>query len=47
MEFEGYEKSDDYYFDSYSHFMIHEEMLKDKIRTKTYMNAIIKNKHLF
>ena len=48
----------DYYFDSYSHFGmfsvctevnvgIHEEMLKDKIRTRTYMNSIIQNKHLF
>ena len=33
---EGYEKSTDYYFDSYSHFNIHEEMLKDKIRTTAY-----------
>ena len=37
----------DYYFDSYSHFGIHEEMLKDKVRTKTYMNSIVQNKHLF
>jgi len=39
--------SKDYYFDSYSHFGIHEEMLKDEVRTKTYMNAILQNKHLF
>jgi protein arginine N-methyltransferase 1 len=26
---------------------IHEEMLKDKVRTKTYMNSIVQNKHLF
>eukprot|EP00297_Palpitomonas_bilix_P026173 CAMPEP_0113889298 /NCGR_PEP_ID=MMETSP0780_2-20120614/13405_1 /TAXON_ID=652834 /ORGANISM="Palpitomonas bilix" /LENGTH=366 /DNA_ID=CAMNT_0000878353 /DNA_START=11 /DNA_END=1111 /DNA_ORIENTATION=+ /assembly_acc=CAM_ASM_000599 len=39
--------SADYYFDSYSHFGIHEEMLKDTVRTKTYMNAILQNKHLF
>jgi cytochrome c556 len=26
----------DYYFDSYSHFNIHEEMIKDKVRTETY-----------
>lgn len=32
--------SADYYFDSYSHFGIHEEMLKDEVRTKAYMNAI-------
>eukprot|EP00467_Chlorarachnion_reptans_P017442 CAMPEP_0114513164 /NCGR_PEP_ID=MMETSP0109-20121206/15405_1 /TAXON_ID=29199 /ORGANISM="Chlorarachnion reptans, Strain CCCM449" /LENGTH=192 /DNA_ID=CAMNT_0001692981 /DNA_START=85 /DNA_END=660 /DNA_ORIENTATION=+ len=39
--------SKDYYFDSYSHFGIHEEMLKDEVRTKTYMRSIVENKHLF
>lgn len=39
--------SKDYYFDSYSHFGIHEEMLKDEVRTKTYRNSILNNKHLF
>ena len=39
--------SKDYYFDSYSHFGIHEEMLKDEVRTKTYMNSMLMNKHLF
>jgi protein arginine N-methyltransferase 1 len=39
--------SSDYYFDSYSHFGIHEEMLKDTVRTKTYQRAILQNKHLF
>jgi len=39
--------SADYYFDSYSHFGIHEEMLKDEVRTKSYMKAILNNKHLF
>ena len=29
--------SADYYFNSYAHFGIHEEMLKDTVRTKTYM----------
>ena len=43
----GYEKDSNYYFDSYSHFNIHEDMLKDKIRTLAYMNAITKNPHLF
>ena len=28
--------SKDYYFDSYAHFGIHEEMLKDEVRTLTY-----------
>ena len=39
--------SRDYYFDSYSRFGIHEEMLKDEVRTVTYRNAILHNKHLF
>ena len=39
--------SKDYYFDSYAHFGIHEEMLKDEVRTKSYMHAIMNNKHLF
>ena len=43
----GYVKDPDYYFDSYSHFSIHEEMLKDGIRTKAYKNSIMKNQHLF
>ncbi|EKX38603.1 hypothetical protein GUITHDRAFT_160058 [Guillardia theta CCMP2712] len=37
----------DYYFDSYAHFGIHEEMLKDEQRTKGYRNAIMNNPHLF
>eukprot|EP01041_Mallomonas_annulata_P008653 gene8653-17851_t len=44
---EAQNTSKDYYFDSYAHFGIHEEMLKDEVRTKCYMNAIEKNKHLF
>jgi ribosomal protein L11 methylase PrmA len=43
----GYKKDNDYYFDSYSHFNIHEEMLKDQIRTRCYMNSMVKNPHLF
>lgn len=39
--------SRDYYFDSYAHFGIHEEMLKDEVRTCTYRNAIYHNQHLF
>jgi len=42
-----YEKNSDYYFDSYGHFGIHEEMLKDKTRTLAYRNAIMNNAHLF
>jgi hypothetical protein len=39
--------SKDYYFDSYAHHGIHEEMLKDEVRTRTYEMAIMQNKHLF
>ncbi|VDB95927.1 unnamed protein product [Peniophora sp. CBMAI 1063] len=39
--------SRDYYADSYAHFGIHEEMLKDTVRTGTYRAAIIQNPHLF
>ena len=39
--------SKDYYFDSYSHHGIHEEMLKDEVRTRTYQMAVLDNKHLF
>ena len=34
------ETSSDYYFDSYSHFGIHEEMIKDTVRTDSYRRAI-------
>ena len=37
----------DYYFDSYAHHAIHEEMLKDVVRTQTYQTAILQNAHLF
>ena len=39
--------SKDYYFDSYAHFGIHEEMLKDQVRTITYRNSIYQNQDLF
>ncbi len=39
--------SKDYYFDSYSHYGIHEEMLKDRVRTETYRAAILDNTDLF
>lgn len=39
--------SKDYYFDSYSHYGIHEEMLKDRVRTETYQAAILQNKEIF
>ena len=33
----------DYYYGSYSHFYIHEEMLKDTVRTTSYQRAIEDN----
>lgn len=41
-DFDGRSKHD-YYFGSYSHFYIHEEMLKDVVRTRTYQQAICDN----
>ena len=38
---------DNYYFDSYAHIGIHEDMLKDKIRTLAYRDAIYKNPSIF
>jgi len=37
----------DYYFNSYAHFGIHEDMLKDQVRTGSYMKAILGSRHLF
>ena len=39
--------SKDYYFDSYAHFGIHEEMLKDEVRTLTYRDSMLNNRHVF
>ena len=41
------ESKKDYYFNSYSSYNIHEEMLKDKIRTGTYRDAILQNPEIF
>lgn len=41
------DRDPNYYWNSYSHFGIHEEMLKDEVRTKSYRNSIVNNKHLF
>jgi type I protein arginine methyltransferase len=35
------------YFDCYSRIKLHEQMLKDEVRTLTYRNAILDNSHLF
>jgi len=37
----------DYYFNSYSSFYIHEEMIKDSSRTLSYKNAILNNPDQF
>ncbi|KAI0176325.1 protein arginine N-methyltransferase 1 [Hypoxylon sp. FL1284] len=47
QQLKGMAHSEQHYFNSYNHHGIHEEMLKDEVRTKSYMNAIIQNKHLF
>ncbi|KAF2019639.1 arginine n-methyltransferas-like protein [Aaosphaeria arxii CBS 175.79] len=39
--------SEAHYFNSYNHHGIHEEMLKDEVRTKSYRDAIYQNGHLF
>uniref|UniRef100_A0A6B2L9Q5 type I protein arginine methyltransferase n=1 Tax=Arcella intermedia TaxID=1963864 RepID=A0A6B2L9Q5_9EUKA len=39
--------SSDYYWNSYAHFSIHEEMLKDEVRTLNYRKSILDNSHLF
>jgi len=36
----------DYYWNSYAHFGIHEEMLKDEVRMRAYRSSICNNKHL-
>ena len=41
------ENKKDYYFNSYSSYYIHEQMLRDKIRTGTYQDAIKNNPDIF
>jgi protein arginine N-methyltransferase 1 len=43
----GMAHSEAHYFNSYNHHGIHEEMLKDEVRTKSYRDAIYQNPHLF
>ncbi|XP_033624740.1 protein arginine N-methyltransferase 3-like [Asterias rubens] len=40
-------EEDQAYFDSYAHYGIHEEMLKDKVRTESYRDFIYDNQHIF
>ncbi|XP_043479685.1 protein arginine N-methyltransferase 3 [Leptopilina heterotoma] len=35
------------YFNTYSHFAIHHEMLTDKVRTESYRDALLMNSHTF
>ena len=44
---EGMAHSEAHYFNSYNHHGIHEEMLKDEVRTRSYRDAIYQNRHLF
>ncbi|XP_055578195.1 protein arginine N-methyltransferase 3 isoform X2 [Falco cherrug] len=41
------EDEDGVYFGSYGHYGIHEEMLKDKVRTESYRDFIYQNPHIF
>ncbi|KAL3881624.1 hypothetical protein ACJMK2_028040 [Sinanodonta woodiana] len=41
------EDEDEAYFSGYSHFSIHETMLKDKVRTESYRDFMYKNRILF
>lgn len=41
------EAPDAYYFDSYGHLDIHQEMLSDVARTEAYRDAIVKNPKVF
>ncbi|GAB7348928.1 hypothetical protein MBLNU459_g7614t1 [Dothideomycetes sp. NU459] len=43
----GLAHSEVHYFNSYNHHGIHEEMLKDDVRTRSYRDSIYQNKHLF
>lgn len=38
---------DNAYFDSYAHFSIHKDMLKDSIRTDAYRDFIFQNQNIF
>ncbi|XP_022083791.1 protein arginine N-methyltransferase 3-like isoform X1 [Acanthaster planci] len=40
-------QEDQCYFDSYAHYSIHEEMLKDRVRTESYRDFIYDNQHIF
>lgn len=40
-------KPKDYYESAYAHYGIHEEMLKDTVRTGSYRRAIVENSELF
>ena len=42
-----YNESNEGYFESYAHHGIHEEMLKDKVRTESYRDFILKNPKIF
>lgn len=39
--------SADYYFNSYNHYGVHEDVMKDSITTAAYVKAVKQNAHLF
>jgi len=44
---QDYKGEKDYYLGSYGHFYIHEDMIKDSVRTGSYKAAIETNKEAF
>ena len=44
---DGADRESDGYFGSYAHFGIHEEMIKDHVRTESYRDAILRNAPAF
>ncbi|KAK7738529.1 Nuclear SAM-dependent mono-and asymmetric methyltransferase [Cytospora paraplurivora] len=47
QQLKSMDHSEQHYFNRWLTKGIHEEMLKDEVRTRSYMNAIVQNKHLF
>lgn len=39
--------SADYYFDSYNHYGVHEDILRDNVTMQAYQAAILQNPHIF
>merc|ERR1719352_542826 len=44
---EGIISSADYYFNAYAHLGVHEELIRDSVRTNAYRRAVLQSRHLF